>query len=315
MYEKRKEDSRHFLTAGQSSQICPSDEFVASIDRITLMAPLSLDAWESHFYEWLKLPFVEISGTGLQVLDKSNCDFDDFGNRHDHVMPEQVAFIEMARFQKDKVRIDFNPNHGMESEGGLWLKELLNKLPRKTFSRADIANDIFGHPEIAKYGVWNFGCSERIFLDKNRVCETIYWGKSSSRQQIRLYNKKVEREARHGEIVNIDSWWRLEMQLRGDKVEDYPSLVKNMLEHFYIPDFRSDNLTDNEQNKLARMMLDPFYYGQQSKKTQQRLRQIIAKAKPDNSLSIQIAKNFVETLPSLESELFGYLGRYHIDRK
>lgn len=312
----KKKEGRHNLTAGKSSQICPVNpekDFRCSIDRITMIAPLSLDAWEDHYYKWLHLPFVEVSGAGLQILDYSNCDVDDFGNSHPHVDPEQVAYFEMVKFQKDKIRIDFNPNHGMNSEGGVWLKQLLSKLPQKKFSRADIANDIFNHPEISNYGVWNFGSSERIFLDRNRTMETTYWGKASSRKQIRLYNKKVEREARHGEIINISSWWRLEMQLRGDKVEKYPSLVKDMLEHFYIPDYRSSNLTDSEQNKLARMMIDPLYYGNQSKKTQQRLRNIIERAKPDNSLSVELAKYFAKSIPSLESELYSYLGRYHIN--
>ncbi len=62
--------------------------------------------------------------------------------------------------------------------------------------------------------------------------ETTYWGSSASEKQIRLYNKKIEQERRHGRIVNLDSWWRLEMQLRGSKVEDYPELVAKMLENF-----------------------------------------------------------------------------------
>ena len=202
----------------------------------------------------------------------------------------------------------------MNSEGGLWLKDLLSKLPRKTFSRADIAIDIFHHPEIYKYGVWNFGISKRIFLDKGGKMETTYWGKSSSKKQIRLYNKKVEQEKRHGRIVNLDEWWRLEMQLRGDKVEQYPQLVKEMLEHFYIPDYKSSLLKDNEQNKLLRMMIDQSYYGSLPKTSKQRLREIVKKAKPENSLSILMAKKFVEDLPSLENELYSYLGRFHIEK-
>ena len=106
-------------------RIDENDEFRCSVDRITLMAPLSVEAWEKHFFKWLHLPFIETAGAGLQVLDYSNCDVDDFGNPHPHVAPEQVAYMEMTQFQHDKVRIDFNPNHGMNSEGGLWLKDLL----------------------------------------------------------------------------------------------------------------------------------------------------------------------------------------------
>lgn len=322
--EKRKEDRSqnfdHFyltpLTAGKSTQCWVDDKKLGlkySIDRITLMADLSVESWEKHFFEWLRLPFVEVSGSGLQVLDYSNCDVDDFGNPHEHVSPEQVAYIEMPKYQSNKVRIDFNPNHSMNSEGGLWLRELLNKLPKKHFSRADIAIDILNAPEIKNYQVWKFGCSQRIFMNRNREMETIYWGKSSSQQQIRLYNKKVEQEKRHGKIVNLKAWWRLEMQLRGDKVEEYPTLVAKMLEHFYVPDYKSNNLIDTEQNKIFRVMYDPMYYGSLTKSSQQRLRKIIEKAKPENGLSYEIAKGFKEALPMLEKELYTYKGQFHIN--
>ncbi len=91
-------------------------------------------------------------------MDYSNCKVDDFGHEHEEVPPEQVAFMEMPKFQTGKVRIDFNPNHGMASEGGVWLKDLLNKIPAKHFSRADVAVDIFNHDEIKNYeslAVWN----------------------------------------------------------------------------------------------------------------------------------------------------------------
>ena len=117
------------------------------------MADLSVEAWEKHFFKWLQLPFTKVSGAGLKVLDFSNCDVDDFGNPHEHVDPEQVAYIEMPKYTPDKVRIDFNPNHSMNSEGGIWLRELLNKLPQKHFSRADIAIDILNADEIKNYQV------------------------------------------------------------------------------------------------------------------------------------------------------------------
>lgn len=321
--KNRNEEKEVNFSAGSSNRrlkypnLLPSTKmdrnFRVSIDRITLIAPLSLDAWEKHYYKWLRLPFVKTSGAGLQVLDYSHCDVDDFGNPHEHVDPEQVAYIEVPRFQKDKVRIDFNPNHGMNSEGGLWLWDLLTRLPNKKFSRADIAIDIFDHPEIKDYEVWDFGISKRIFLNKSGEMETTYWGKASSRRQIRLYNKKVEQEARHGKIVNLNSWWRLEMQLRGSRIQEYPELIKEMLEHFYIPDYKNPNLKINEQNYILRMKYDPNFYGNQTKQTKYRLRGIIKKAKPIDSLSLSMAQVFDENLSNLEAELRDYLGRYSIN--
>lgn len=322
--EKREEEKRDFggkilpapLTAGKSTQIWAEDKKLGlkySIDRITLIADLSVEIWEKRFFEWLRLPFIEISGGGLQVLDYSNCDVDDFGNKHEHVSPEQVAYIEMPKYQVNKIRIDFNPNHSMNSEGGLWLRNLLSKLPQKHFSRADIAIDILNAPEIEYYQVWKFGCSETIYMNRKREMETIYWGKASSQQQIRLYNKKVEQEKRHGKIVNLNAWWRLEMQLRGDKVEEYPRLVAEMLEDFYRADYESNKLTRSEQDKLAHLILNPMYYGHLPRTSQQRLREIIRKSKPENGLSYEIAKGFKDALPMLEKELYTYKGQFHIN--
>lgn len=319
LIEKREFDNNFYLTlltAGKSTQIWNNGRNIGlkySIDRITLMANLSLDSWEKHFFKWLKLPFIKISGNGLKVLDYSNCDFDDFGNPHEHIEPEQVAYIEMPKYRTNEIRIDFNPNHSMNSEGGIWLRELLNKLPQKHFSRADIAIDILNAPEIKHYQVWKFGCSEIIHMNRKREMETTYWGKASSQQQIRLYNKKVEQAKRHGKIVNLEAWWRLEMQLRGDKVEKYPKLVAQMLERFYQADFRSKKLTDSEQNKLARLLIDPAYYGDLPKTSQQRLRVIVKKSKPENGLSYDIARGFKEALPMLEKELYTYKGQFHIN--
>ena len=113
---KREEKKREFdekilpapLTAGKSVQCWTPDEKLGlkySIDRITLIADLSVEIWEKRFFEWLKLPFIEISGSGLQVLDYSNCDVDDFGNSHEYVSPEQVAYIEMPKYQVNKIRM------------------------------------------------------------------------------------------------------------------------------------------------------------------------------------------------------------------
>lgn len=312
----KKNFNRLHLTAGKRGQFCPPqyENLNYSIDRITLIADLDESLWERCFNKWVELPFIERAGAGLQVLDYSHCKVDDFGKEHDEVPPEQVAYIEMPRFQIGKLRIDFNPNHGMDSEAGIWLnEEVLEKLPNKHFSRADIAIDIFNHDEIKDYQVWRFGTSVRYFLDRGRRMETTYWGKSSSQKQIRLYNKKKEQEVRHGKIVNVDSWWRLEMQLRGNKVEEYPKLVAEMLRDFYKPAYKNPSLTESESNKVFRVMNDPLYYGSLDRKSKQRLIKAIHKAKPQNGLSFIIAQGFRYSLSRLDNELFTYKGRFHLN--
>ena len=72
---KEINDKRPYLIAVKSSQFCNSRKNIAvSIDRITFVAPLSLDAWEQHYSDWLKLPFIRSKGAGLQVIDTTEKD-------------------------------------------------------------------------------------------------------------------------------------------------------------------------------------------------------------------------------------------------
>ena len=290
-------------------------DFKVSIDRLTIVADLSVEAFENAVREWRKLPFFAESGGGFQILDFSNCDVDDFGNKHEHVDPEQIAYLEKPKFLKDKIRIDFNPNHGMNSEGGRWLlKEVISKLPEKHFSRCDIAFDVMNRPEIAEYQVWRWGMTKKYFIGQSGKIETIYFGARSSRQQIRLYNKKVEQEKRHGRIVNLESLWRLEMQLRGNKIEMYPELVQQMLENFYRPAWE-DAKDPRTRFAIYGLMHEPTFYNRAPKRTQQRYRKIIKEAKPKNNLSEEMAKAFVEQFASLEFTLQNMMQRFHIDAK
>ena len=73
-------------------------EIKVSIDRLTVVADYPSDRLDHDMREWLKKPFVQDISDGIQVVDERNCYFDDFGNRHAPVAPEQVAFIHSPKF-------------------------------------------------------------------------------------------------------------------------------------------------------------------------------------------------------------------------
>lgn len=306
--------NRLYLKAGKSTQNWVNEKKLSvSIDQITIIAPISLDSWERCVHEWLKLPFIESSNAGLRVIDTDNCYYDDLGNKHNYVCPEQVAYIEMPKYHLDEIRIDFNPNHGMKSEGGKWLKNVLLKLPNKHFSRLDIAIDIFNYRDVQKYDFHVFGMTKQVYYNRRQEIETKYWGSRSSQKQVRLYNKKVEQVKRHGKITLVNSWWRMEFQLRNNAINNYPNIVRNMLRDFYIPNYLDPSLTDSEQNKVLRMMIDKDYYGSKSKSTQQRLRKLMRLAKTDNSLSIALEQVFVDSLDFISEELEYYLECFNVN--
>ena len=178
------------------------------------------------------------SGDGFKIVDNSAINVSNGDVNND--LKEQVAYINVPRFQENKIRIDFNPNHSMETDAGEWLLSFIAKLEAKHFTRCDIAFDIFNYFDAINYRVWNFGQSQNLYLNRNLKLETAYFGAPSSSKQIRFYNKLVEQKKRHKSVpINIEDWWRLELQLRGKNINDYPSEVKNMLANFYYPEWQS----------------------------------------------------------------------------
>lgn len=295
MTNKIKEN-RLYLTAGKSIQNWNNPRVRVSIDQITIIASITLEAWEKHWKHWLQLPFIRSSGSGIQIMDTDNA-------------LEQVAYIEMPKYHSDKIRIDFNPNHSMNTKGGKWLKDTLDKLPNKHFSRVDIAFDIYNYPKIQDYDFWAYGMTKQSYYSRKQQIETKYWGSRSSQKQVRLYNKKVEQEKHHDIMTNIQDWWRLEFQFRGNSIKSYPQLIKNMLDNFYIPNYQSPNLTDNQQNKILRLLVDKNYYGKQTKSTQRRLRQLMKIANTDNSFSIVLLNTFEDNISMINKELNYYLNQ------
>lgn len=304
---KKIEKSRLPLIADKSSHICNNTKNIkVSIDRITLVAPLSLEAWERHYKKWLLLPFIQNKGAGIQIIDsKSNK-----GKK------QQIAYVEVPRYHTEEIRIDFNPNHSMNTPEGKWLKNILQKLPNKHITRLDIAIDIFNYPEIYNYDFYVFGTSKKNYFNRQRKLETTYWGTRSSQQQIRLYNKKTEQKKK-GNTVNFQSWWRLEFQFRGNKTTNYYEIINKMLDNFITTDYTNPNLTDNEQNKLLRMTIDDNYYGSKNKTAQRRLRELIKKveliekAKSKYSLSEKIKKVFNTSSKEIDKELYSYLNYFN----
>jgi len=290
------ETSRANLIADKSSQNCTKRESInVSVDRITLVAELSLDAWEEHYFDWLSLPFIQSKGAGLQVLDFSSED-----------KVQQIAYIEMPEYHTDKIRVDFNPNHSMNTEGGDWLIETLHKLPNKHFSRLDIAIDVFNYPDLYLYDFYKFGASKTSWRGRGRKLETNYWGSRTSQQQIRLYDKKVEQKNK-GKTVEFESWWRLEFQLRGHKASNYFKVINDMLDDFYIVDYKNPNLTDSEQNKLLRLMVDDDYYGSCNLSKKRRLRKLVEKSEADFSISKKIKSTFNASSANIDKTLHYYL--------
>lgn len=203
-----------------------------SIDRITIVGNLKENIYYHTTHDVLILDFEQlmrlnegngylrsVSNNGWQLLDQHE---------------ENIAYIEILKWQEGKGRIDFNPNKISQFLASSMKNFIHDLFIEPHFSRADIACDIIDVPDefITQYRVVD-PVSFKPIYGRNGKLETAYWGSRSSERQIRMYNKKLEQEKKRKIVPKeIVSWWRLELQLRRGKATDWHAMVYESLDSF-----------------------------------------------------------------------------------
>lgn len=203
-----------------------------SIDRITIVGKLNdtIAYWTQNgvvFVDFEQLMRLNENQGYLKSVGTNGWQlFDQYG--------EDIAYIEMLKFHPDKGRIDFNPNKIGEFLKGSMKQFIHDLFLDAHFSRADIACDILGVPDdfITQYRIVDPVSFKPIYGRSGKL-ETAYWGSRASERQVRMYNKKLEQE-RKKQIVpkEIETWWRIEMQLRRGKATDWHAMVRESLDSF-----------------------------------------------------------------------------------
>ena len=204
-------------------------KFNWSIDRITIVGKLEENLYYHRGNDILILDFEQlmrfnenngylesVSQNGWKIVDH-------FG--------ENIAYIEMLKFQKGYGRIDFNPNKINQFLASSMKNFIHDLFIEPHFSRADIACDIIDVPDefITQYRIVD-PISFKPIYGRSGKLETAYWGSRSSERQVRLYNKKLEQQAKRKIVPKeIETWWRLELQLRRGKATDWQAMVQESL--------------------------------------------------------------------------------------
>lgn len=184
---------------------------------------------------------------------------------------------------------------------------MIAKINNKHYSWGDFAFAIFNEPRAKLYQVWKLGIGQSIFMGRKREMQTIYYGAPKSGQQIRQYNKLVKQKAKCKAPVDIGSWWRIELQLRTNKVDDHLWLVRELLADFYILSY--DDLADlTRQAMVYRLVNDPTFWGELADRTCQKNRNIFKKMPHGKYLAVAIANEFGR----LENELQSIMNRSNI---
>lgn len=277
-----------------------------SIDRITIVGELKNFLWVRDDLEPIELNFDMVwmifedqgvakqIGNGWVLLDK-------YG--------ENIAYAERVKFDKTKGRIDFNPNKIRPFLHGELKRFIHNLFDNPHFSRADVACDMVDIPDefIRQYRVVD-PISFKPIYGANGLLETAYWGSRSSERQVRMYNKKLE-QTKKKEVVpkEIQTWWRIEVQLRRAKAEEWASVVSESLNSFSSPHYFPNSMSPIEQAVITGLITNQDLWGGLNRRTKYKYRKLLKEIAENDELTQHLKASFSESAKDLKDELDSWL--------
>lgn len=277
-----------------------------SIDRITVVGKLKKYLWVRDDLQVIELDFEQVwqifesqgfaeqRGQGWVLLDK-------YG--------ENIAYAEKVKYDKEKGRIDFNP-----TKIGQFLSEDLKHFIHRIFdsphfSRADVACDILDLPDdfVRQYRIVDPVSFKPIYGASGEL-ETAYWGSRSSERQVRMYNKKLE-QMKKRKIVpkEIETWWRLEVQLRRDKATNWFNIMNESLLSFSSTNYMPDYLSGIEKAVIVGLMNDQNLWSGLARNTKYKYRNLLKDIANDDELTQHLKSSFSESAKDLKDELDSWL--------
>lgn len=303
-WEKLTALSNRRLSVGESVKTI---KMSWSIDRITIVGKLKENIYYHTQNDVLILDFEQ-----LMRLNEGNGYLKAVGNNGWQLLDqyeENIAYIEILKWQEGKGRIDFNPNKISQFLAGSMKNFIHDLFLEPHFSRADIACDIIDVPDdfITQYRVVDPVSFKPIYGRSGKL-ETAYWGSRASERQIRMYNKKLEQE-RKRKIVpkEIDTWWRLELQLRRGKATDWHAMVHESLDSFASPHFLPVSTKPIDKVLISGLIADQNNWSIISRDLKYRLRKLLKQESQNDELTNHLRELFAESSSELKEELDTWL--------
>ena len=227
---------------------------------------------------------------------------------------ENIAYVEVLPFLdkatgEEKGRIDFNPNkiqHFLKVDLKDFIKMMFDK---PHFSRADVACDIINLEDdyVNQYRLVD-AVSFRPYYGQTGQLETAYWGARSSERQVRLYNKRVEQQKKKEVIPeDISSWWRLELQLRRSRADEWVGVVYNTLDSFYSPRFIPEHFKATDQIMLDGLHSNHNNWNKLSLNSRKKYRKLAKEVAKNDDLTQHLKSSFSESIEQLDKELNSWL--------
>lgn len=277
-----------------------------SIDRITVVGETKKYTWIRDDFEVIELDFEQVwmvfqtqgmaeqRGQGWVLLDK-------YG--------ENIAYAERMKFRPELARIDFNPN-----KIGKFLAEDLKHFIHRVFdnphfSRADVACDMFDLPDdfVRQYQIVD-PVSFKPIYGANGELETAYWGSRSSERQVRMYNKKLEQTKKKQFIPGmIETWWRLEVQLRRDKASNWFNIMNESLASFCSPHFFPIDMKVTDEVMLTGLFANHNLWSKIARHTKYKYRNLLKEIAKNDELTQHLKASFSESAKDLKDELDSWL--------
>lgn len=222
---------------------------------------------------------------------------------------ENIAYIEMLKYQNGYGRIDFNPNKINKFLASSMKNFIHDLFLEPHFSRADIACDMIDVPDdfITQYRVVD-PISFKPIYGRSGKLETAYWGSRSSERQVRMYNKKLEQEQKRKIVPSeIKSWWRFELQLRRGKANNWHDMVHESLNSFASPHFLPPEIKPTERIMIKGLLYDHSEWGNLAKNTKKKYRDILKEESLNDELTKHLRETFKESSSELKKELDTWL--------
>lgn len=271
------------------------------IDRITIVGELAYDLDELG-HKLVHHGFAKESYNGFNLIDEYQ---------------ENIAYFEMVKFHDSKGRIDFNPNT-LGKYTDINIKNFIHELfIEPHFSRADVACDIYNLPNelIQQYQLAD-PVSYRPIYGRSGDLETMYWGSRSSERQVRLYNKFIE-QSRKNEFIHkdVETWWRLEVQLRRAKANEWNEILNETLENFCALEFIPNDWKVTDKIMLAGLKQNHQYWNEISRNSKYKYRKMLREITQHDELTIELKKSFIEYQKDLKDELDSWLRGIDVTEK
>ncbi len=303
-WEKLAALSNRRLSVGESVKTI---KMSWSIDRITIVGKLKENIYYHTQNDVLILDFEQ-----LMRLNEGNGYLKAVGNNGWQLLDqyeENIAYIEILKWQEGKGRIDFNPNKISQFLAGSMKNFIHDLFLEPHFSRADIACDIIDVPDefITQYRVVDPVSFKPIYGRSGKL-ETAYWGSRASERQIRMYNKKLEQETKRKIVPpEIKTWWRLELQLRRGKATDWYAMVHESLDSFASPHFLPVSTKPIDKVLISGLIADQNNWSIISRDLKYRLRKLLKQESQNDELTNHLRESFAESSSELKEELDTWL--------